>query len=210
MPFVSYIEKDILRLSAEKESEVLGKYKLKGMHYACVMNQFWKHKNHIVVFKALEKLFLKFPDFSFYFVFTGLLSDYRNPEYIEELKVLLENIQIKEHIKVLGFINRDEQIAIMKNSEYVIQPSLFEGWGTVVEDAKVLDKTILLSDIPVHREQKNEKCIMFNPYDADALANLIEEESKIIHYSSIEAGIADMHKRAKEYSVEFEKLLDCL
>ena len=73
----------------------------------------------------------------------------------------------------LGLIERREQIVIMKNAHFLIQPSLFEGWGTVVEDAKVLDKTIILSDIEVHREQKNHKCVLFNPYDAGELAELI-------------------------------------
>ena len=95
----------------------------------------------------------------------------------------------------------------MKNAKFVIQPSLFEGWGTVVEDAKVLDKTILLSDIPVHQEQKNEKCILFDPHDPVALANLIQQESLKEHHDDIEKGIADMYLRAKEYSEGFEQLL---
>ena len=35
----------------------------------------------------------------------------------------------------------------------VAQPSLFEGWSTIVEDAKTLGKPIFVSDLPVHREQ---------------------------------------------------------
>jgi glycosyltransferase involved in cell wall biosynthesis len=110
---------------------------------------------------------------------------------------------------VLGFIDRTEQLVIMKNSEYVIQPSLFEGWGTVVEDAKVLDKTILLSDIPVHREQMNEKCILFDPYDPVELAELIAIETKKEHHDDIKKGLEDMHARAKEYSKGFQRLLGC-
>lgn len=59
-------------------------------------------------------------------------------------------------IRLLGFVERTEQLCIMKNAAFIVQPSLCEGWGTVLEDAKVLDKAVLLSDIPVHREQKNE------------------------------------------------------
>lgn len=68
-------------------------------------------------------------------------------------------------------------------------------------------KTILLSDIPVHREQMNMKCKLFDPHNPEELAQLISEEMFIEHNDNIEFGIADMHKRAKEYSKGFERLL---
>ena len=207
VPFVSYIETEIRALRPEREKEILDGRALSSGKYAVVMNQFWQHKNHIVVFEAIKKLIADHPDSSIRFVFTGLMEDYRNPEYIGQLKAIAEEPEVASRISILGFIDRDEQIAIMKNAEFVIQPSLFEGWGTVVEDAKVLDKTVLLSDIPVHREQQNDKCILFDPSDSDELAELIFKESNVEHSDDVEKGIADMYVRAKEYSKGFEKLL---
>lgn len=205
--FVSYIEPIIRSLKAESERDILARNGLAGRHYACIMNQFWQHKNHIVVLKAIKEFFKNNPAFDFKFVFTGKLEDYRAPEYIDKLMLLFQEEEIKKHSVLLGFVDRIEQIAIMKNAAYIIQPSLSEGWGTVVEDAKVLDKTILLSDIPVHREQMNGKCRLFEPYDSMALAELIEDESKKEHCDDVEEGIIDMHRRAKEYSKGFEQLL---
>lgn len=207
VPFVSYIEPVIRGITQEQEEKILKKYELKDKKYACIMNQFWQHKNHIVVFEALLKYFRQNPKSNFIYVFTGKMEDYRCPEYILKLKSLLEETELRNHVKLLGFLERDEQILLMKNAEYLIQPSLFEGWGTVLEDAKVLDKTVLLSDIPVHQEQKNEKCILFSPHDADELANIIDRENRVEHFDNISAGIDDMRKRALEYSKEFQKLL---
>lgn len=207
VPFVSYIEPEILSITPDFENYTLKKYNILETQYACIMNQFWQHKNHKVVLNAMKLYFEKNPKSDFKFVFTGKLEDYRCPEYIDELKKLFEEDAICQHSVLLGFIDKDEQIAIMKNAEYVIQPSLFEGWGTVLEDAKVLDKTVLLSDIPVHREQMNEKCILFDPHNPIALAKLIEEENLKKHIDNIENGIADMHERAKEYSKGFEQIL---
>ena len=159
VPFVSYIEPELTQLDEKTESRILEKYGLTGKKYVAVMNQFWQHKNHMVVLKAMKRYFASDEKPDVQFVFTGNISDYRNPEYIQMLKECLEEPEIKAHSTLLGFIDRMDQLAIMKNAEYIIQPSLFEGWGTVVEDAKVLNKTILLSDIPLHREQKNEKCV---------------------------------------------------
>lgn len=42
---------------------------------------------------------------------------------------------------------------LMKHAIAIINPSLFEGGSTTVEEAKSLLKVIILSGIPVHREQ---------------------------------------------------------
>lgn len=210
VPFVSYIEPILNRLSPYRIERILEHYGLLNCKYICVMNQFWQHKNHIVVLEAMREYFKNNPKSKLKFVFTGRLKDDRSPEYIEQLKSIFENSMIKEHSLLLGFIDREEQIAIMKNSEYIIQPSLFEGWGTVVEDAKVLDKTILLSDIPVHHEQMNDKCILFAPHDPIALAKLIEKESLKEHLDDVNKGIEDMYRRAEKYSKGFEDLLNDL
>lgn len=207
VPFVSYIEPIINNLTNDRRTEILKKHGIANTKYACVMNQFWRHKNHIIVLQAMQNYYTKHPESEFYFVFTGKMEDYRNPEYIKSLKQIMEDNAVASHIKMLGFIDREEQLAVMSGAEYVIQPSLFEGWGTVVEDAKVLDKTVLLSNIPVHREQKNGKCILFDPHDAEKLADLIETENGKEHIDDIKAGVEDMYVRAEKYSKEFERLL---
>lgn len=205
VPFVSFLQPELEQISSEFEQSILKEKRLERGGYACISNQFWKHKNHIVVLEAIKKLAAQ--NMEFKFVFTGYPKDYRNPEYYNTLQQLFNDPQIEPHVNIVGFVDRIEQITLMKNAAFIIQPSLFEGWGTVVEDAKVLDKTILLSDIPVHREQMNSKCKLFDPTRSDELAQLISEEMFIRHNDDIEFGIADMYKRAKEYSKGFEQLL---
>ncbi|MEO8352985.1 MAG: glycosyltransferase, partial [Chthoniobacteraceae bacterium] len=57
----------------------------------------------------------------------------------------------------------------------IIQPSLFEGWSTVVEDARALGRPCLLSDLGVHREQNPPGAHFFPPHSAEALADLMAE-----------------------------------
>jgi hypothetical protein len=209
VPFVSYIENDIKNITTEYENKILEKNDLINRKYILICNQFWKHKNHAVVLDAIEYLAGK-TKLDYIFVFTGKLQDNKDSEYINQIQERFNKKIIKDNSILLGFIDRLEQIVLMKNAEFIIQPSLFEGWGTVVEDAKVLDKAMLLSDIPIHREQKNEKCILFDPYDSCALAKLIENESLKPHLDNVDAGIEDMHKRAKDYSKDFEQMLSDL
>jgi glycosyltransferase involved in cell wall biosynthesis len=104
-------------------------------------------------------------------IFTGKEYDYKNKRYFTILKKYIKAINIAEYISFLGFIKREEQIQIMDNSLCIIQPSLFEGWSTVVEDSKALNKYILVSDISIHREQIQKNCTFFDPKDYNDLAN---------------------------------------
>lgn len=208
VPFVSCIEDDVKDISDSNTYEILRKYGVQEKRYVVVSNQFWKHKNHVVLLKAIKLLSKNKKIGDLRFVFTGLPKDYRNPEYFNDLMELMEDEFVKPYINVLGFINRIDQLVIMKGAKYIIQPSLFEGWGTVVEDAKVLDKLILLSDIPIHREQMNDNCVLFKPYDPQDLAEKIIEMNSKNHIDNIEKGIKEMHVHAKQYSKEFMHLLE--
>ncbi len=211
--FVSYIEPEIRAITPELEEKVREKFGLKKK-YIYLPNQFWQHKNHIVAVRAIEELKKRGALADHDFVFTGNLEDYRNPAYINRLKEIMEAPQVADAIRLLGFVDRTEQLCIMKNAQFIVQPSLCEGWGTVLEDAKVLDKTVLLSDIPVHREQKNEKCRLFHPNEPEELADLMEQlagEAKSPKTAeqfagNIEQGIANMYREAGEYAKALERV----
>lgn len=211
--FVSYIEPEIRAITPELEEKVREKFGLKKK-YIYLPNQFWQHKNHIVAVRAIEELKKRGALADHDFVFTGNLEDYRNPAYINRLKEIMEAPQVADAIRLLGFVDRTEQLCIMKNAQFIVQPSLCEGWGTVLEDAKVLDKTVLLSDIPVHREQKNEKCRLFHPNEPEELANLMEQlageaqspKTAEQFAGNIEQGIANMYREAGEYAKVLERV----
>jgi len=163
--FVSMVDENY---SSIEISELKKKYSIED-DYFIVPNQFWKHKNHKIVLEAAKVM--KQRGDKFLFVFTGKEYDYRNPDYTLSLKREIKESGLEENFCFLGFIDRVEQLQLMKNSIAIIQPSLFEGWSTVVEDTKALNHVILLSDLPLHREQIKDNCIFFNPADSIELAD---------------------------------------
>ncbi len=173
--FTSYIENELKQLSEIDENGILSGFGLSAMQYIAVCNQFWKHKDHQVVLEAVRYIAERYPGLDVKIVFTGELSDRRDPEYINRLKEIFNEPSIRKRVQVVGFVDRITQLCIMKHSRFIIQPSLFEGWGTVVEDAKVLNKRILLSDIKVHREQMDENCRLFKSGSSSDLAIAIIE-----------------------------------
>lgn len=168
--FTSYVEDELMKISKEDVKNILVKYGVINSNYIIICNQFWQHKNHMVVLEAINELNKKGKIIKF--VFTGELSDRRNPDYINKIKKYINENKLN-NIIITGFISRQEQLTLMKESSLVIQPSLFEGWGTVVEDAKKLGKKVILSDIAVHREQMDSNCILFDPLNKFDLVDKI-------------------------------------
>ncbi|SDB21973.1 Glycosyltransferase involved in cell wall bisynthesis [Flavobacteriaceae bacterium MAR_2010_188] len=149
-------------ITVMKIDELRKKYGL-PKRYFLLPNQFWAHKNHITVLRAAKLLKEKNKDFMI--AMTGSKDDYRNKDVFGDLHRYIEENNLENNIKSLGFIPRLEQLCLFKNAIAIIQPSLFEGWSTVVEDAKALKKFLVLSDIDVHREQIKENAIFFDPLD---------------------------------------------
>lgn len=196
--FTSYIDDAISEMNQLDENKVLDSFQLSANEYFVVSNQFWQHKNHLVVIEAVRYLLSQGENI--HIAFTGELSDRRNPEYIDKLKAMLEDSDVADHIKVLGFVDRSAQLCVMKHAKAVIQPSLFEGWGTVVEDAKVLNKRMILSDISVHKEQMNENCVLFSASDAKDLA------AKIVMVNKLPDEVKNIEDKTVEYAKQLENI----
>ena len=170
IPFVCILNQDYKKLHID---ELCKKFNI-DRQYLTSPNQFWIHKNHIVVLKALK--ILKERDIKTQVVFTGKEFDDRNPEYFPSLQKFVVDNDLGDYVRFLGFIDRDEQLKLMSESLAVIQPSLFEGWSTVVEDAKAVGKFVILSDIPLHKEQIQKNCKFFDPHNPVDLADKIQSQ----------------------------------
>jgi hypothetical protein len=137
-------------------------------------NQFWKHKDQPTILRAvlsLKQAGIK----DFIVAFSGREHDYRNPEYPGELKKFVNDNELGAQIRFLGFIDRCEQLKLMSEAIAVIQPSLFEGWSTVVEDAKAMDQWTIATGIPAHREQLEKNVSFFDAGDDRQLASILRK-----------------------------------
>jgi glycosyltransferase involved in cell wall biosynthesis len=146
------------------------KYK-KYKKYFYLPNQFWRHKNHKVVFEAVK--ILKDHHYDVNILCSGSTEDYRNKTHIGALLEYVRVNNLGENIHILGMINRPDVFYLMRNCVSVLNPSLFEGWSTTVEEAKSMGKNTILSNIPVHREQNPPGCIYFNPLEPGELADIL-------------------------------------
>lgn len=158
-------------LPEETFIEIRKKYDLPE-NYFLVSNQFHKHKNHKVLLQAMA--LLKGEGREFHLAITGKFPKATDSPYLAELHELIDRNELGEQISLLGVIPREEQVLIMKHARAVLQPSLFEGWSTVIEDAKSLQVPVIAASLPVNREQLGEKGVYFDPINPEELATIIE------------------------------------
>ena len=174
-PQTNYPKLSVLHFAVfnEHNGALVNTPKFEKPYFICP-NQFWAHKNQLLILMALQ--YLNTIDLPFYVVFTGKMFDPRNPSfYTESIEPLLNHEFIRNNIKMLGFIDRGVQIELIKNSLAIIQPSRFEGWSTVIEDGMYFNLAILASNLKVNMEQLGDKGQYFDPDDQIGLSKLMLE-----------------------------------
>lgn len=139
--------------------------------FLLVSNQFWAHKNHQTLFEAIKRLRDRHCEVPL--VCTGSTADYRNPSYFPNLEAWIRQHQLEGLIRIVGLIPADDRMQLMRAAAAIVQPSLFEGWSTILEEGRMLGKVAFVSDISTHREQDLPNASYFAPTDAEDLADQI-------------------------------------
>lgn len=205
MPFVAHITD---RVFESDPTDVLKKYNLPSK-FVYLPNQFWKHKNHELVVDAVKMAAKTDP--SLCVVCSGSTHDPRNWSYGPYLRSKIICLGLNSNIRLLGLIPEEDVFSLMRSSLCILQPSLYEGWSTVVEQAKSLGKPILLSNIQVHKEQRPSRARYFSTENPAELANLIVEAHSGNPGPDMEseaAGRAECQERSVEFGRKFRQIVE--
>jgi glycosyltransferase involved in cell wall biosynthesis len=208
LQFVSSPDKSIFYLAQNDFDRIREKYSLPAVFFY-IPNQFWKHKNHLFVFRVINEL--KSEGLQIILVCTGYLDDHRNLNHIKDLREYIAENHLEKNIIILGPVDYNEVMILMVFSKAIINPSLFEGWSTTVEESKSLGKKILLSDIPVHREQNPEKGIYFDPLEPSQLKNILKNELKLneppLDIEQMNLIKLKLDKKFEEFGVKYQNIV---
>jgi glycosyltransferase involved in cell wall biosynthesis len=168
-------------------------------------NQFSAQKNHMVVFEAVRMLRDRGIDVTV--ACTGSTYGFHGEEYFIGIERFLDEQGLRNHIRILGLLDRDRQVALMRRGLAMLQPSRFEGWSTIVEDAKALGQTLLLSDLAVHHEQQPADATFLPLDDPGAWANALADVSTFLQpgprTDAESRGRAHVERAAPEFGRRF-------
>jgi glycosyltransferase involved in cell wall biosynthesis len=183
---LNFANPNIYKFSQKQIYETLTKYGVKKEGFFICPNQFWKHKNHGLVIEAVRELHRK--GNPIVVLFCGREEDPRDFDYFPKLRKSAEDLVDLGVLKFLGFLPKEDQMCLISESKALIQPSLFEGWSTTIEDAISLNKPVLAADLEVNKEQLGGNGFFFKSTCVDDFIVKIEEIKKIgnrIDYNNI-------------------------
>jgi glycosyltransferase involved in cell wall biosynthesis len=202
LPFTMYLGCDWRSANAQR---VVRKYRLPNK-FLLFPGQFWRHKNHTTLFRAIQLLHERGFDDAV-LVCTGFAYDPRFPDHANELREYLANAKLEAAVRVLGLLPRHDQVQLMRAAAAIVQPSLFEGWSAVVEEGCSLGKQIFASDIPMHQEQLTQRMHLFRATSAENLADLLARHwPELTPGPDLEleaAAEAQYHHRIREFARQF-------
>jgi glycosyltransferase involved in cell wall biosynthesis len=169
MRFVAHVPE---RLYLDDPKEIIATYNL-PYDFIFLPNQFWSHKNHLAVFEALKLLQKEniFPNI----VCTGNPVDVRNPGYLAGMLQKISELGVRNQVVFLGLLPHEHVYSLIRQSKCVLNPSLFEGWSTSVEEAKSVGKRMILSNLDVHKEQAPAKSLYFERNSTEDLARQLKK-----------------------------------
>ena len=104
-----------------------------------------KRKSITTVINALSEI----KEFNYIFNIAGNISE---EEYYKEIMELVNNNNLNDKIKHIGKLSSDELLWHYQNSDIMIFPSMWEGYGMVIAEAMANGLPVISSDIPTSKE----------------------------------------------------------
>lgn len=200
LQFVSQPHKRYFELNENDKVALLKKYSIQD-DFFYMPNQFWKHKNHMLVFESIKQLVQEGSNICL--ICTGYLQDYRNLDHIKMIKEFITNNNLENNIRLLGLVDYEDVFGLIKFSHAVINPSLFEGWSSTVEECKSVKKNMILSDLDVHKEQYPE-VTFFKRNSVKSFINVLKSyENKEINQK-----IDELDKRTQSFAKVYVDIVE--
>jgi glycosyltransferase involved in cell wall biosynthesis len=150
-----------------RDTETLVKYKLPP-DYIFYPAQFWTHKNHAALVKAVAHL-KRTDNLRLPVVFTG--SDQGNENCIRQL---VEQMQISHQVFFLGHVSRQTLIALYQNALALCYVSFFGPENLPPLEAFGLGCPVIAADVPGASEQLGDAAMRVNPSNELEIAQTLK------------------------------------
>lgn len=130
--------------------------------------QFWTHKNHVKLLKAVK--LLKEKGITVNFIFVG--SEQNNEKAISSLVV---EYGLVKQIKILGYVSNEEMVYLYQNARALVMPTLFGPTNIPQLEAFELGCPVATSRIYAIPEQVGDAALLFDPESVEEIASTMEQ-----------------------------------
>lgn len=150
------------------------------------------YKNHILLLKACVQLKKEGQVFVLYIAGQGKLYD--------SLMAFIHEHELQDHVHLLGVIPQEALRAYYRKADFVIQPSIIEGYGKVPVEAMFHGAVPLLSPVSIHPYfvgNQNERGALFELQSPELLVECIR------YYTNNLTAWVDALKCGRAFSKDF-------
>lgn len=198
-----------LRISHEKgaSSNILEKLGLAPQRYLIYPANFWKHKNHEMLFTAFELACKEGLDLDIKLVCTGAPGE--RQAWLGEVA---RAMNLENRILFPGYLSNTTLSELMSNSKGLVFPSLYEGFGIPVVEAMAAGIPVACSNTTSLPEVAGDAALLFDPRSPDQISRAIkslfddmELRDRLIRKGYIRSEeFSDLDRMAREYWELFE------
>ncbi len=166
-PWYVYKYKD---LDESYIKEVMNKYGI-FERFIFYPAQFWHHKNHLRLIKALHFLKKEYKTV-IPVVFTGSPRFDSKGTFLQVMH-LMEELKIQDQILYLGYLQEKELVALYKKAATLVFPSLIGPTNIPPLEAMVLGTPVVCSNLFLMPEQLGDAGLLFDPFNVEDMAEKI-------------------------------------
>lgn len=188
----------LIGVSAELTPEVRKAYRLPE-RYLFYPAQFWPHKNHALIVKALG--LLKERGIEVHVVFCGNSSSAIIRETtFKEVMALAEKLGVSSQIHYVGRVPDEDMPRLYAGASGLVMPTFFGPTNIPVIEAWAFDCPVLTSDIRGIREQVGDAGLLADPRSEEDLA---EKITMLWHDDSLRRALVEKGRlMAASYTVD--------
>lgn len=173
--------------------DVIRKYNLpdKFIFYPA---QFWEHKNHLRLIKAIDFLKNNFRE-----RIPLVLVGSKREAYPKIIR-LIDKLNLKSDVTHIGFVSQSELVALYKASKMLVYPSLIGHTNIPPLEAMMLGTPVVCSNIFSMPEQIGDAGLLFDPFNIEDIADKIY---KVWTNEPLRSELSKLgYERAKNFTLE--------
>jgi glycosyltransferase involved in cell wall biosynthesis len=170
-------------LLESKLIDIRGKYNLPD-EFIFYPAQFWQHKNHENLIKAIK--ILKDKGHPIHLVLVGSKKN-----YYSKIIQLIETLKLSDNISILGYVSNDELFSLYKEALALVFVSLIGPTNIPPLEAMLLNCPVIVSNKYAMPEQVGSAGLLVDPLNPSDIAEKIEKIyfDKLLRQSLINEGI---------------------
>ena len=165
---IEKVKLDEINKKITKQIDIKKKYNLKN-DYLFYPAQFWAHKNHIYILKALKILKSK-KNIILNVIFSG--SDQGNLSYIKDMT---KKFNLENQVRFAGFVSSEEINLLYSQAFALVMPTYFGPTNMPPLEAFKFKIPVLYSNIKGLKEQVEDAALLLDLNDPNSLVENLEK-----------------------------------